>query len=39
MEAILEGDVVKAQQAMRGHIYDQLERVIEIIMVETGETV
>jgi DNA-binding GntR family transcriptional regulator len=28
MEAILEGDVVKAQQSMRGHIYDQQQRVI-----------
>lgn len=37
MEAILEGDVVKAQQAMRGHIYDQLQRVIEIILLETGK--
>ena len=36
MEAILEGDVVKAQQAMRGHISDQLQRVIEIIQLETG---
>ena len=39
MEAILEGDVVKAQQAMRGHISDQLQRVIEIIMLETGGAV
>ena len=36
MEAILEGDVVKAQQAMRGHIYDQQQRIIQMIMVETG---
>jgi DNA-binding GntR family transcriptional regulator len=36
MDAILNGDVVRAQQAMRGHIYDQLQRVIEIIQAESG---
>ncbi len=36
MEAILDGDVVKAQQSMRGHIYDQLQQIIQMIMVETG---
>ena len=35
-EAILEGDVVKAQQAMRGHIYDQLQRIMEMIEIENG---
>lgn len=35
-EAILEGDVVKAQQAMRGHISDQLHRIMEMIQRETG---
>ncbi|MBR6173196.1 MAG: GntR family transcriptional regulator [Eubacterium sp.] len=33
-EAILEGDVVKAQQSMRGHIYDQLQRIMEMIQIE-----
>jgi len=33
-EAILEGDVVKAQQAMRGHISDQLQRIMELIQQE-----
>lgn len=33
-EAILEGDVVKAQQSMRGHIYDQLQRIMEMIQME-----
>ncbi|MBQ9871455.1 MAG: GntR family transcriptional regulator [Eubacterium sp.] len=37
MEAILNGDVVRAQQAMRGHIYDQLQRVIQIIQIENGD--
>ena len=33
-EAILEGDVVKAQQAMRGHIADQLQRIMDMIQEE-----
>ncbi len=37
MEAILNGDVVRAQQAMRGHIYDQQQRVIQIIQLENGD--
>ncbi len=36
-EAILEGDVVKAQQSMRGHIYDQLQRIMEMIQMESRE--
>ena len=33
-EAILAGDVVKAQQSMRGHINDQLQRIMEMIEME-----
>ena len=36
-EAILEGDVVKAQQAMRGHIADQLQRIMDMIQEEELE--
>ena len=33
-EAILSGDVVRAQQSMRGHIADQLQRIMEMIQLE-----